>query len=100
MLDGDPVGTVALLHDGEGTRELAKMAVTARAQGRGIGRRLLQAAIDHARQRGVHTIYLETNDRLAAACHLYTALGFFEIPDRHPGDPRYARCTTHMALEL
>jgi GNAT superfamily N-acetyltransferase len=48
--DDRAVGTVALKHEGEGVYELTKMAVDPAQQGRGIGRRLLQRAIDAYRQ--------------------------------------------------
>ena len=55
---GRRVGCVALVPDGSGAYELSKMAVAPDQQGRGTGRRLLAAAIDHARAAGATSIFL------------------------------------------
>ena len=49
---GRRVGCVALVPDGTGAYELSKMAVAPELRGQGIGRRLLDAAIDYARDVG------------------------------------------------
>lgn len=46
------------------------------AQGAGIGRRLLDTALDFCRGTGVDTVYLWTFDGLYAARRLYEAAGF------------------------
>jgi hypothetical protein len=48
-------------------------------RGRGIGRRLVEAAIDLILQRGGHTAYLFVRRNNAAALHLYESLGFVEV---------------------
>ena len=72
-VDGDAaIGCVALiaLEGDEGGFELAKMGVTPAAQGRGVGRRLIEAAIAHARGQGARRLYLETNSALKPALNL------------------------------
>ncbi|MHB9849046.1 GNAT family N-acetyltransferase [Streptomyces krungchingensis] len=64
---GAVVGCVALLAYPEAVFELAKMAVTPGAQGRGIGRRLIAAAIDRARALGGARLFLGTYSRLSPA---------------------------------
>jgi ribosomal protein S18 acetylase RimI-like enzyme len=98
LLNGEPVGTVALLFVGENTYELAKMAVSPEAQGRGIGRKLMAACIEHARFAGASEILLESNTLLDAAIHLYRRFGFVEIPL----DPNshYSRVNIKMRLAL
>jgi GNAT superfamily N-acetyltransferase len=98
LLDGEPVGTVALLKRGERVYELAKMAVSPKAQGMGIGRNLIAAAIERARSTGARTIYLETNDRLTAAVNLYRSVGF--VRDQAPPHSKYARVNVTMTLNL
>ena len=58
------VGTGALIHEGHDHFELSKMAVTARHQGQGIGRKLLSSALEAFRTRGGKELFLETNTAL------------------------------------
>lgn len=56
--------------------------------GRGVGRRLIDAAMDFCRSRGFPRVYLWTFAGLDSARHLYEAHGFFlskEIEDRQWG---------------
>jgi GNAT superfamily N-acetyltransferase len=97
-LDGDdPVGTAALIPTGPHEYELAKMAVTPRAQGHGVGRRLCAALIQLARTRGAHRLELVSHRSLAPALALYRALGFREIP---LGAVAYKRANIRMELPL
>ncbi|WP_133272554.1 GNAT family N-acetyltransferase [Hymenobacter radiodurans] len=73
---GQIVGTCALYKIDDTSFELGKMAVTAALQGRGIGRKLAEAAIAKARALGARRLYLESNTKLAPALHLYRELGF------------------------
>lgn len=77
---GEIVGTCALINDGEGVYELAKMAVTPKAQGLKIGKLLGEAAIEKARQAGATKVYLVSNRQLGPALNLYRRLGFVEVP--------------------
>ena len=97
LMDGEPVGTAALVRTEAGDFELAKMAVTPQTQGHGVGRRLGEAAIAEARRRRAKEVYLESNRKLEQAIALYRKLGFVEI-DRGPSP--YARCDIQMALAL
>ncbi len=98
-LDGDrAVGTVALIFMENGDFELAKMAVSPLAQGRGIGRLLGEHAIRYARAQGVSRIYLETNTILQPAIRLYSRLGFRQLHERLPSP--YARSNYQMEMEL
>lgn len=95
--DGGPIGTGALIRTGLHEFELAKMAVTAHARGRGVGRALCQALIALARERGAHRLELMSHTALAPALQLYRSLGFVEIP---LGPVPYKRANIRMALEL
>ncbi|MHC2990063.1 MarR family transcriptional regulator [Pontibacter sp. HJ8] len=77
---GEIVGTCALINDGEGVYELAKMAVTPKAQGLQLGKLLGKAAIEKARQAGAAKVYLVSNRQLETALNLYRRLGFVEVP--------------------
>lgn len=95
LLDEEVVGTCALLQESPGVFELTKMAVTERHQGLGIGRRLLQAAIDHFRARGGRELFLESNSKLANALRLYASMGFELQPTIRPGS-HYQRADVYM----
>jgi ribosomal protein S18 acetylase RimI-like enzyme len=94
-LHGDAaVGTVALKHQGEQVFELTKMAVTAGYQGRGLGRRLLRAALRRFADLGGKSLYLESNSRLTSALALYESAGFRHSPPPWPSD--YERADVYM----
>ena len=94
-----PVGVCALLlsHRSGYDYELAKMGVDPGYQGRGIGRKLVLAALDLARGQGARHIYLESSTRLPVALSLYRKLGFREIPG---ADSPYRRSDISMGLAL
>ena len=79
---GQVVGTIAFLPM-DGTvydYELAKFAVDRNCRGKGIGRLLLQAALNRAASEGKQRIYIITNKLCFSAIHLYEAFGFVQIP--------------------
>ncbi len=100
-LEGDVIGTVGLVpgHDG-GTLELIKMSAHPDVQGQGVGKALMQAAIDKARDMGAEQIWLETNTKLAAALALYRKAGFRELTGDELTATPYDRCNCQMVLEL
>ena len=97
-VDGQIVGTTALIVREEGTFELAKMAVTEDFKGLRIGQKLMYAAIDYSRRVGKKRIILDSNTKLAPAITLYKKVGFSEIP-YDPNTP-YQRCNIRMELML
>lgn len=98
--EADAIGCCALIPMAAGEFEVAKMAVTPSAQGSGIGRRLLQHTIDHARSIGATRLYLETNHILTPAIRLYQSLGFSHIPEERLTPSPYARADAFMELCL
>ncbi len=97
QLDGKIVGTCALLKAGDGVYELAKMAVTESARGKGIGWLLGKAATDRAAELGANSVFLESNTALKPAINLYQKLGFEKVV-RDPSP--YNRCNIQMELNL
>lgn len=95
--NGEIVGTCALLKMENDTFELAKMAVTDKAQGLKIGKRLGLAAIEKARELGARQLMLLSNRKLETALHLYRRLGFVEVPDENTD---YKRADIKMELSL
>jgi DNA-binding MarR family transcriptional regulator/GNAT superfamily N-acetyltransferase len=70
------VGTVALRRTAEGEFELTKMGVRESARGMRAGEKLMQAAIQRARELGARELYLLTNKKAVAAIRLYEKSGF------------------------
>jgi putative acetyltransferase len=97
--NGETIGCCALIVIAPGELELAKMTVSESARGRGVGRMLLQFAIDEARRMGAHRLYLESNTKAAAAIHLYEQLGFRHLP-APAHESKYARANVFMELPL
>lgn len=98
LLEGRAVGTCALIPHGPRVYELAKMAVAEEQRGRGIGDRLLAAAIEWARRSGGEHLFLVTNSALAPALGLYLKYGFQRVPMDPGGE--YARADVQMVLTL
>jgi GNAT superfamily N-acetyltransferase len=96
-LNGEAVGTCALMREHEGEFELAKMTVAESARGLGVGRALGEAAIAHARAIGARRIELFTNSSLTPAIALYHTLGFVDIP---VGSADFVRAEVRMVLDL
>jgi DNA-binding MarR family transcriptional regulator/GNAT superfamily N-acetyltransferase len=91
----EPVGTSALIPMSDGGYELAKMAVSPKAQGLGIGFLLGKACIEKARALGAARVYLESNTKLKPAINLYHKLGFRKVAG--PPSP-YERCNIQMQV--
>lgn len=99
-LTSNILGTCALIPKSEKTFELSKMAVTSKAQGRQIGKRLLTASIEKARELKADYLILETNSKLTPAINLYRKLGFVLVPDEPGKNSKYERADMRMRLEL
>ena len=97
---GDIVGTCALIRHTDRKYELAKMGVTERFRGHGIGRRLIAAAIDKARSLDAATLVLATSRVLAAANYLYQDMGFQYTDLAEIGPLPYKRKTIAMKMVL
>lgn len=97
--NGEAIGCCALIAMSPGGYELAKMTVAEKTRGLGVGRKLLQFAIDQARAMGARRLYLESNTKVAAAIHLYEQAGFRHLPG--PDQPsKYQRANVFMELLL
>lgn len=98
-LDGRVVGCVALRPAADGVYELSKMAVDPALRGRGVGRRVITAAVERARELGATSLFLGSSTRLAPAVHLYESVGFRHVP-REEIDMPYERADVFMVLPL
>lgn len=75
----EAIGCVAVRQLEPRVAELKRLFVTARVRGVGLGRRLMHAALDGARELGYERIRLDTIPQLVAARALYQEFEFVEI---------------------
>ncbi|PBJ09291.1 bifunctional helix-turn-helix transcriptional regulator/GNAT family N-acetyltransferase [Flavobacterium sp. ACN6] len=95
----EPVGVCALIkmQNSEYDFEMAKMAVSPKAQGKNIGWLLGKAIVNKAKDLGAKKIYLESNTILKPAINLYYKLGFEKV---FGISTPYKRCNIQMELVL
>jgi len=77
----EPYGPASELARDQTEADLRAFAVAPQAQGLGVGRQLLLAAIDHAAARGLRVLRLCTRPPMKAAQHLYAGAGFSRTPE-------------------
>lgn len=99
-LDGRTVGCVALIPIGGGVYELSKMVVAPEMRGQGIGRQLLERAINEARRLGAASLFLGSSSKLPTAVRLYEAVGFRHVPPEQLPHLAYARADVFMEMTL
>ena len=76
--------------------ELGNLAVAPEWRQRGLGRRLLDWALDRARERGTSRVFLEVRESNRAAQELYSRCGFERVGVRR----RYYRAPVEDALVM
>ncbi|AXB58332.1 bifunctional helix-turn-helix transcriptional regulator/GNAT family N-acetyltransferase [Flavobacterium fluviale] len=99
LYQNEPVGVCALIkmQNSEYDFEMAKMAVSPKAQGKNIGWLLGKAIVNKAKDLGAKKIYLESNTILKPAINLYYKLGFEKV---FGISTPYKRCNIQMELIL
>jgi putative acetyltransferase len=73
------IGSAALINEGHGIFELAKMAVAPASRGKGISKLLIEKCIDAAKERKAKKIILFSNSQLQTAISLYKKYGFKHV---------------------
>jgi DNA-binding MarR family transcriptional regulator/GNAT superfamily N-acetyltransferase len=86
MSDGLPLGCVGLKGTGSELAEIKRLWVAPSARGLGVGRRLMDAAENAARNLSIRIVRLDTNSALTEALQFYRSAGWTEI-DRFNDDP-------------
>lgn len=76
----DPIGCVALRGLSSDVCEMKRLFVKDSAKGLGVGKALVQAIIDAARNLGYKSMRLDSLPKMTAALRLYRSVGFIEIP--------------------
>lgn len=99
LYENEPVGVCALIktNNQDYDFEMAKMAVSPKAQGKNIGWLLGQAVVNKAKDLGAKKIYLESNTILKPAINLYYKLGFEKVFGL---ETPYKRCNIQMELKV
>lgn len=99
IYNDEVVGVCALIKSKESVYdyELSKMAVREDIQAMGIGKKLGEAIISLAKEKGSSMIYLDSNTKLAPAIKLYRQLGFKEVMDF---SSMYERTNIRMELKI
>ena len=82
-----------------GHAELVKLYLSEGARGRGLGKALMEQALNWARSFGYGHIYLETFNELNSAVGLYYKLGFKDLP-APMGDSGHHACEVWMLKVL
>ncbi len=82
-----------------GTCELVKMYLSKDARRQGLGRKLIDQCIDHARTLGYTQVYLETMPELKQAISVYEKFGFRYL-DAAMGNSGHCFCNVWMLLEI
>ena len=77
--DSRIVGCIAIVESTPTVAQLRWYLVDPCARGTGLGKRLLNDAVEFCRQCGYDSIILWTVSSLAAAAHLYQAVGFEKV---------------------
>jgi DNA-binding MarR family transcriptional regulator len=78
-VDGEPIACGSLKTSAPGTAWIKRMWVASSARGLGLGRRMLDALEQQARELGLTIVHLETNRRLVEAIQLYRSAGYVEV---------------------
>jgi putative acetyltransferase len=82
-----------------GCCELVKMYLSGAARGRGLGRQLIDFALEKARSLGYRQVYLETMPELRQAVSVYEKFGFSYLPGPL-GNSGHFGCDVWMIRDL
>jgi putative acetyltransferase len=94
-VDGQLAGIGGVEVQDGGVAELKRMYVAPQQRGTGAADVIMSALVEHARERGVRTLRLETGDKQHAALRYYRRHGFEEVPRFPP----YVDSATSICME-
>ena len=93
---GEVIGSYGIYKIDSTCCELRKMYLLSDYQGRGLGKKMMDEALEKARELGFETMILETNTVLTKASHLYKKYGFEEFEPPHLS----SRCNLSLRKKL
>ena len=91
------IGSAALMNEGDGIFELAKMSVTKNWQGKGISKMLIETCLKKAKETGARKLSLFSNHQLQTALKLYEKYGFKNV---EVSDSPFETADVKMELEF
>ncbi|HET6723465.1 MAG TPA: GNAT family N-acetyltransferase [Chitinophagaceae bacterium] len=91
------VGSAALMNEGHGIFELAKMCVAKGWQGKGISKILIETCLKKAKETGAKKLTLFSNHQLQTALKLYEKYGFKNVEVK---DSPFETADVKMELEF
>jgi len=80
-VDGEIVGSIAIVSRGE-RAQLRWFLLHPDVRGLGLGREMLDNALDYAKKKGFRSVYLDTTSDLDRALDLYARLGFQKVSEK------------------
>jgi GNAT superfamily N-acetyltransferase len=81
-LGGKLVGCIAIVRNGEGVAQLRWFLLTPETRGKGLGKRLMEEAVEFSRRAGYRRIILWTFSELETAIALYRRWGFKKTEEK------------------
>jgi len=96
--DTEPVGTTAVVQHGHGVYELSKLAVKEDVKRKGVGRMLIEEAVQWAKVHDGTYLFLESNSILEPAIRLYENAGFKH--EQLDAGSHYSRTNLRMGMNL
>lgn len=85
LYDNDtPIACASYKHYDEGIAEMKRVFLKKEYRGRGLSKDLIRQLEANAKEKGYHTLILETGLPLNEACHLYQSMGYQRIANYGP----------------
>lgn len=81
-MDGQIVGSIGIVGESSSQAQLRWFLVHPTMRGRGVGRDLLDKALQFCRERGLESVFLWTVSDLKVAAHLYESAGFHKTEQK------------------
>ncbi len=78
-LDNQPVGTARIRYLNQHTAKVERLAVLSEARGKGLGKKLMEKALDVAAKKNIEEVVVNAQDYVKS---LYEQLGFEQVEER------------------
>jgi predicted GNAT family N-acyltransferase len=78
-LDNQPVGTARIRYPNQHTAKVERLAVLSEARGQGLGKKLMEKALDVAAKKNIEEVVVNAQDYVKS---LYEQLGFEQVGER------------------